>query len=251
MRLDPLPTEHDLAQHYASRARAGNYQLDRSSERGAGLIQVLEFTARCGASGGRLFDLGCFDGGLLDLAAERGWDSWGLEPQAEAVQAARRRHPGRIFQGTIEKFDDVPNQDFDVVTAIGVVEHVLAPASLFELAATLLRPGGLLVIQTPNRESLPARLLGRYWPPVAPPEHTFYFGRSTLDWMCRNHGFTRVAARPHVKRMRLAYAYDQFQYFGPEFHRYLGPVVRRLPGRVLAARMPLYGGEMLYAARLA
>jgi hypothetical protein len=175
----------------------------------------------------------------------------GLELQEQAVETARSRHPGRIFRGIVEGFDWTPHQDFDLVTAIGLVEHLRDPASLFELAATLLRRDGLLGIQTPNRESLPSRLLGRYWPPIAPPEHTFYFSGSTLGRMCARHGFRRLTARPHVKRIRIGYAYDQFQYFGPEFHTCLGPLVRRLPPWALDARLPLYGGEMLFAARLA
>jgi hypothetical protein len=77
MRLNPVPTEEELARYYASRARTGNYELQRAGERNVGLIQVLNFAARCEASGGRLFDVGCFDGGLLDLAADFGWDGWG------------------------------------------------------------------------------------------------------------------------------------------------------------------------------
>ena len=249
LRLDPLPTEADLVSHYAERAQIGNYELARSKERHAGFVQVLDFAAKFGARGGEMFDVGCFDGGLLDLAVTRGWDGWGLELQEDAAEVARARHPDRIFQGSLEAFEPPREAVFDLVTAIGLLEHLREPASLFSAAFDLLRPGGLLVIQTPNRESMPARILGRYWPPIAPPEHTFYFGRSTLERVCVQHGLTPVALRPHFKRIRLGYAYDQFQYFGPEVHRLLRPVVRHLPRRVLAVRLPLYGGEMLFAAR--
>lgn len=249
LRLEPLPSEADLVRHYAERAEAGNYELARSRERDAGFVQVFDFAARAGARGGALFDVGCFDGRMLDLAVARGWEGWGLELQEEAAGVARSRHGDRIFQGSLEAFEPPAGVEFDLVTAIGLLEHLRDPTSLFSVAFDLLRPGGLLVIQTPNRESIPARVLGRYWPPIAPPEHTFYFGRSTLERVCARHGLTPVALRPHFKRIRLGYAYDQFQYFGPEVHRLLGPVVRRLPPRALAVRLPLYGGEMLFAAR--
>jgi 2-polyprenyl-3-methyl-5-hydroxy-6-metoxy-1,4-benzoquinol methylase len=248
-RLEPLPSEAQLEAHYAGRAQSGNYEPSRAPERDAGLVLVVDFAERHGARAGRLFDVGCFDGGLLDVAAARGWEGWGLELQPEAAREANRRHPGRVVQSTVEGFGGLEPGAYDLVTAIGLVEHLRDPRRLFEIAAAGLKPGGLLVIQTPNADSLPAKLLGRYWPPIAPPEHTYYFGTSTLKRASRALGLQPVAAKAHVKRLRVGYAYDQFQHFGPEFHRTLGPLVRALPARALEARLPLYGGELLFAAR--
>jgi SAM-dependent methyltransferase len=249
VRLDPLPTVEQLAQHYATRASDGNYEPAKARERTDGLLQVLAFAEAAGATGGRVFDVGCFDGGFLDLAEERSWEGWGLELQEEAARKALSKHPGRVFNSTVEAFEPAEPGSFDLLTAIGLVEHLRDPGRLFEIARESLRPGGLLVIQTPNRRSVPARLLGRYWPPIAPPEHTFYFDERTLTRICARHEMTPVRVRAHVKRLRIGYAYEQFKHFGPEFHRALGPLVRRMPQRVLDLRLPLYGGEMLFAAR--
>lgn len=247
-RLDPLPTVEQLDAHYAGRAQSGNYEAERAPERDAGLEQVLDFAEASGARAGRLFDVGCFDGGLLDLAGARGWDGWGLELQGDAAAEANRRHPGKVVQSTVEGFEGLEPGAYDMVTAVGLVEHLRDPSRLFALAAEGLRPGGLLVIQTPNAASLPAKLLGRYWPPIAPPEHTFYFAPATLRRASEAVGMQQVSVKAHVKRLRVGYAYDQFAHFGPEFHRLLGPVVRALPERALGARLPLYGGELLFAA---
>ena len=244
-----MPSEAELEAHYHSRAQSGNYEPERAHERNAGLEQVLDFAERAGARPGKLFDIGCFDGGLLDLAARRGWDGWGLEPQADAAGEAARRHSGRIVRSTVEALGGLAPREYDLITAIGVVEHLRDPRRLFELASWGLRQGGLLVIQTPNASSVPAQVLGRYWPPISPPEHTYYFDRATLGRACGAVGLQAVTARPHVKRLRIGYAYDQFRHFGPEFHKLLSPVVRALPKRALEARLPLYGGEILFAAR--
>jgi dolichol-phosphate mannosyltransferase len=250
-RLDPLPSVEQLDEHYAKRAESGNYAPELASERDSGLEQVMDFAEKSGAVPGRMFDVGCFDGGLLDIAAKRGWDCWGLELQGEAAEEANRRHPGRITQSTVEDFSGLEPGAYDLVTAIGLVEHLRDPRALFSLAARGLRAGGLLVIQTPIAGSWPAHLLGRYWPPIAPPEHTFYFDRSTLSRACLNVGLETVAAPAHVKRLRVGYAYEQFKHFGPEFYRALGPVVRVLPERVLRSELPMYGGEVLFAGRKA
>ena len=250
-RVDPVPTEEELSAHYERRAAAGNYELEKAPERNAGLEQVMSFAEDAGAAGGRLFDVGCFDGGLLDVAGGRAWEGWGLELQGAAAAEAERRHPGRIFQTTVEEFEPPADLEVELVTAVGLIEHLRDPQSLLSVASSILAPGGMLVVQTPNLESLPARLLGRYWPPIAPPEHTFYFGRSTLARMAQRFGYEVVFVRRHVKKLRVGYAYEQFEHFGPEFHRFLRPVARRLPRRALDVRLPLYGGEMLFAARRA
>ena len=53
-----------------------------------------------------------------------------------------------------------------------------------------------------------------------------------------------------VKRLRVEYVYNQFEFFGPEFHRLLAPVMKVLPRRVTAAALPFYAGELFFAARL-
>jgi SAM-dependent methyltransferase len=250
-RLDPLPSEAELATHYSTRARrGGNYDLGRAPERQGNLSDALDFVEGLGVRSGTLLDVGCFDGGLMDLARGRGWEAWGLEPQDEPARAAEQRHPGRITHASVERAEGLPRRAFDVVTAIGVIEHLRDPGALLDLASTCLRPGGVLVIQTPDRRSFPARALGRYWPPVAPPEHTFYFDRRNLPRICRRHGLASLAMRRDVKRLRVQYVYDQFEFFGPELHRLLAPAMALAPRRMRNARLPFYGGEILFAARL-
>ncbi len=250
IRLAPMPTEQELDEFYTHRAEHGNYELGKVSERHAGLIDALDFAERvCPAPHRRVFDFGCFDGAFLDLAATKGWESWGLELQGPAAAVAKSRHPNRVYVGTVEAFEEIRAGYFDLVTGLGLIEHLRQPERLFEIAREMLRPGGVIVIQTPNLRSMPARLLGRYWPPIAAPEHTHYLDAKTLNRLCERYGFQPVASKWHWKRLRSIYIYNQFQYFGPEFRRAVGPLVRILPRRLTDIKLPVYGGEMLYAAR--
>ena len=65
----------------------------------------------------------------------------------------------------------------------------------------------------------------------------------------QEHGLRPLDTRSHWKPLRVGYAYDQFENFGPEIHRILRPVISRSPQRLLNSQVPLYGGEMLAAAR--
>ena len=243
VRLDPIPTDEQLAAHYGVRFESGNYEPAKAVERLPTLQGVFEQLPDRGP--GRIFDVGCFDGGLLDVAADEKWETWGLDYQGPAVEIAQEKHPGRIAVGPLETYEP-PRQDFDVVTGIGVIEHLRQPEALARFASQALRPGGVLVVQTPDRGSLPAKLLGRYWPPIAPPEHIWYFNRANLIRLLTGAGFEGFRVRSHWKRLRIGYAYDQLGVFGPELQRLARPL-QKLP-RVLEWELPMYGGEMLLMA---
>lgn len=240
VRLDPIPSEEQLAAHYGARFESGNYEPSKASERLPTLRGIFEQIAT--QAPGRLFDVGCFDGGLLDIAAEAKWETWGLDYQGPAVEIARVKHPDHIAVGALETYEP-PRRDFDVVTGVGVIEHLRHPDALARFAANALRPGGVLVVQTPDSASLPARVLGRYWPPIAPPEHIWYFNRSNLIRLLSEAGFEGFHVHSHWKRLRIGYAYEQLGVFGPELQRLARPV-QKMP-RVLEWSLPMYGGEML------
>ena len=228
----------------AARFESGNYEPGKAVERLPTLRSVFdEFAAeRCG----RVFDVGCFNGGLLDIASDAGWETWGLDYQGPAVEIARAKHPGRIAVGALESYEP-PRGDFDVVTGVGVIEHLRQPDALTRFAGKALKPGGLLVVQTPDRGSLPAAVLGRYWPPVAPPEHIWYFNRTNLRRLLGKAGFETLHVRADWRQLRIGYVYEQLGAFGPELQRLARPV-QRIP-RILDWQLPMYGGEMLLVAR--
>lgn len=170
LRLDPIPTEAELAADYAKRFESGNYEPSKAAERLPTLEGIFEVVKENAPDGARnLFDVGCFDGGLMDLATQSGLGTWGLEFQGPAAELAAKRHPGRIKTGALEGLDPPDGIVFDVVTAIGLIEHLREPETLLAFARKALRPGGILVVQTPNARSIPARTLGRYWPCSRPP----------------------------------------------------------------------------------
>jgi 2-polyprenyl-3-methyl-5-hydroxy-6-metoxy-1,4-benzoquinol methylase len=250
----PLPQPEIIEAHYAKKFRQGNYKLARVfAERlkegpYSDFTRVL--TARLAAGettlrGKEVLDIGCFTGEFLELLDAQGAEVYGLELQKEAVQIASGKFPGRIFQADVFS-DDFPAQQFDIVTALGLIEHVTQPMKLLSRAHALLRPQGIILLQTPNSGSAFARILGKYWPPYAPVEHINLFSRTSLETALQKSGFTDISYLPHWKKLPIEYVYNQFQNFGPEFHGMLAPLYRFLPGFIKRASYPFfYIGEMM------
>jgi SAM-dependent methyltransferase len=130
-------------------------------------------------AGGRLLDVGCGPGAGLDAAHAAGWEAWGLDLSSEAVARASARHAGRVSQGTLED-SPFPAGSFDAITAFDVVEHVYDPRRFAAALAAALKPGGSVLIATPNVDSLLARATSRRWVSYKIPEHVTYFSRRTL-----------------------------------------------------------------------
>ncbi len=104
---------------------------------------------------GRALDIGCNDGTTTALLAAKGYTPLGVDVDADAVERARRGHPGIEFEvGTVE---DLPAKDrFDLVTCLEVIEH-LTPAEQDRMLAFIrshLTSSGALVLSTPGRYSI-------------------------------------------------------------------------------------------------
>jgi SAM-dependent methyltransferase len=136
---------------------------------------------------GRILDVGCFTGKFLSVAKEAGWRASGLEISKEAVEHARSQLGLDVRQDTLLMTDLEP-ETFDVVTMFDVVEHFQEPLLNLKKVAQLLRPKGILYIETPNFNSIPRYLLGKNWN-VFFPWHFYYFNARTINNTLELAGF--------------------------------------------------------------
>jgi SAM-dependent methyltransferase len=137
--------------------------------------------------GGRLLDVGCGNGEYLALMQALGWDVRGVEPDPNAVRSARPSVRDRIVTGTVEDAP-FPKGRFDAITLHHVIEHLPDPIRTLRCCAALLRPGGRLVVITPNANSLGRRIFGATWLHWDPPRHTFIFTRGSLKAVAEKAG---------------------------------------------------------------
>jgi len=133
-------------------------------------------------------DIGCGLGNLLQFAIADGWQITGTELSPIAADQADKKIRNHILVGDISALD-LPENSFDLITIYHVIEHLIDPILTLEKLQKLLKPDGILFIETPNLNSLGARFRGKNWSNIIPPEHINYFNSKSLGNSLEIAGF--------------------------------------------------------------
>jgi len=137
---------------------------------------------------GNLLDVGCGNGEIAAYVRNMGWEVTGVEPDPIAAGLAREKFGLKVYEGTVEEAQ-LQKESFDVITMHHVIEHLPDSHRTLEECHRVLKPGGRLVIITPNIESLASRIFGSAWLWLDPPRHFNLFSRRTLSIGVEQTGF--------------------------------------------------------------
>ncbi|MGB7844909.1 MAG: class I SAM-dependent methyltransferase [Candidatus Acidiferrum sp.] len=133
-----------------------------------------------GVVGKSLLDYGCGKGNLCRLASELGMNAVGVEPDEAARAQAAATISNDVFAGLSDLQCAHPDCQFDLICLWDSIEHLRTPWTDLSALGDLLKPGGRLLITTPNANSLRARAFGRRWESYFNPTHFYYFTRVSL-----------------------------------------------------------------------
>jgi SAM-dependent methyltransferase len=129
---------------------------------------------------GRVLDVGCGSGELLERYAKLGWQTFGVDPSPSAAAAARRRG-ATVHVGTLGDHP-WPAASFELITFSHSLEHIPEPLEALRAARLLLVPGGLIAIALPNWRSWQRRFLFRSrWAHLDLPRHLQHFSPRALQ----------------------------------------------------------------------
>lgn len=140
---------------------------------------------------GRMLDVGCGTGAFVAWMAQRGWQAHGIDFDEKAVATARM-YPGVTADAGDLISQRFPAASFDAVTLSNVIEHLPNPHEVFAECRRILKPGGRLVMMTPNLNAEGHRIFGRYWRGLEPPRHLFLFTPGAIRAFARKAGFRRA-----------------------------------------------------------
>ena len=159
---------------------------------------------------GTLLDVGCGSGGYAAAMQARGWNVRGTELDPMAAQAARAKHGIAVDVGELADIG-YPDGAFDAITARHVLEHVQEPVGFLAECWRILRPGGRLVVVTPNVDSLGHRHFAERWRGLEQPRHLFLYRSASLRALFGRIGvdpvevFTSAQGSDYVLRAELGH----------------------------------------------
>jgi 2-polyprenyl-3-methyl-5-hydroxy-6-metoxy-1,4-benzoquinol methylase len=180
---------------------------------GRDLIETAVCFLRAPEPGGRLLEVGFGDGSTLARMREMGWSVVGIE--TDPVSVANTRALGLDTRQGALKEHAFPDASFDAIYASHVLEHVHDPLALLQECRRILKPGGSVVMTTPNLASWGHRRFKDGWIPLDPPRHVMLFSPRNLRTLIGKAGFRTARVRSTA---RVA-----FLYFGmSELNRRLG-----------------------------
>ncbi|HTQ43720.1 MAG TPA: class I SAM-dependent methyltransferase, partial [Polyangiaceae bacterium] len=161
---------------------------------------------------GKVLDVGCSTGLFASQLRAAGWDAMGSDISPYACARARELlGPDHVFEGQVEKLGPRLEHTLDAVTLMDVIEHFADVVTPLRAIASMLRPGGVLVLRTPTLHSpfyaiadLSYRLsAGKYTGAVLKiyhAEHFYFFNEESIRRLLESVGFEVLAIEPDPLR---------------------------------------------------
>ena len=176
---------HDLGSEGLSRMKRATFR------------RVLDIVEKY-KSNGSLLDVGCAFGYLLEVAEKDGWDSRGVEFSEYAAKEARGKIGiDKVMVGDFMDFP-LPANRFDSIVMADIIEHLYNINAVFKKCKELLKDEGILVIVTPDTDSLSRRCLRKHWPHFNE-QHVTYFSNRGVKTVLGINGF-RLLEKANFKK---------------------------------------------------
>jgi 2-polyprenyl-3-methyl-5-hydroxy-6-metoxy-1,4-benzoquinol methylase len=214
--LQEMPPEKLLVQNDESDFYGKNYWLERQQDAfGTGDIFTrartdlaernlhwLKALLKYRPPAAKVLELGCSHGSFVALMGSAGYDASGVEMSPWVVEFGKKTFGVPISVGPLENLD-IPPGSLDVIVSMDVLEHLPDPVTTMARCLELLKPDGLLLLQTPqfkdgsSYEELRENK-GRFLEMLIPEEHIYLFSQDSVARLFRQLGADHIQFEPAI-----------------------------------------------------
>jgi 2-polyprenyl-3-methyl-5-hydroxy-6-metoxy-1,4-benzoquinol methylase len=186
---------------------------------------------------GTILDVGCNIGTFVRVAQERGWSAAGVDVNIEAVAFGKAEYGLNLM--TLDEFESEPEQMFDVIHSSDTVEHFTDPTSAMCGYVRRLRPGGLLIVSTPNYDSRLCKIFQ-----LKPTEHLFLFNDNSIRFMLRRIRLEVIGTLVFDRSRNISAMFESTTFDKLPFLKWLFKLMHRIQPELM---LRLKGGENIVA----
>lgn len=193
-----------------------------------------------------ILDVGCAVGFFLNVCKEHNIHAEGLERSDFARDYGIKQFGHTIHKGTIE-LNTIPNNSYDVITLFDVIEHVQDVNKAFMEIGRILKPNGLIVINTPDNGSFSQFIMRRFWFHYKPFEHSYFFDKQSLSGFLDKIHCTPIAIKRCHKILNLDVLINRIFHYNSHIPKVLQSIIGNSP--VKYKSFPFPTGEFTLYAR--
>lgn len=153
---------------------------------------------------GKMLDIGAAAGFIMQGFKESGWECTGLEPNLHMTEYGRENLGLNVIRGDIEHYSS--DSTFDLVSMIQVIGHFYDLNQALNNIYNHIKPNGYLLLESWDRGSLIAKVLGKKWHEYSPPSVINYYTKSSLNNILKKHGFRLLKYGRPKKQISLKHA---------------------------------------------
>jgi 2-polyprenyl-3-methyl-5-hydroxy-6-metoxy-1,4-benzoquinol methylase len=162
----------------------------------------------------RVLDIGCGFGETLGYHKKRGCDVYGVEADENIKRVAEKYgynvHIGVFTPGNYEA------EFFDYVTMDQVIEHLSDPIASLQGVAQVTKPGGSVIISTPNSNGWGSNLFGARWISWHIPYHLQFFSKTSMSIAAEKTGFVVEKSKTITNSAYLCLQWNHIKFRPPE-----------------------------------
>lgn len=149
-----------------------------------------------------ILDIGAASGIFLNIAKKEGYRISGIEPSEYLVSEANKKFNINLFNGIIEDYKS--KEKYSVISLLDIIEHLVNPDQFIKNIDEFIKNEGILVIVTPDIDSITAKLFKRKWwhYRIA---HINFFNLSSIQFLLKNNNYEIIKKKRYTWNFSLFY----------------------------------------------